>query len=428
MNQRYRDGLYLWMMGCAIFLFLGIGMENASSTPMVDFKVLYYPARSLLEHRNPYQQAAVLRLYQAEEPNRQLDTPKILQIVSRCVYLPSAFSIAAPFALLPWGPAHLLWMAFTIGGLIFASFLIWQVGSGYDSVLSGFLVGLFLINSGDIVALSNAAGIAISLCVVAVWCFTRDRFIAAGVICLAVSLALKPQDAGLVWLYFLFSGNHYRKYALQTLLAALVISAPGLLWTSHVAPNWLQEWHSNVNAFSARGGLSDPGPASTGRYGFGMMVNLPVILSYFKDDPHFYNPASYLIVALSFLLLIFVALRYRSRERETWLALASTAALTMLPVYHRQQDTKLLLLMVPACVMLWSSGGSITKWLALSLSVAGFILTGDLLWILLDVIFRLPLPLTMRIFPVPLALLAIGVFYLCIYANQSRKKRSIEAA
>jgi hypothetical protein len=428
MNQRYRDGLYLWMMGCAIFLFLGIGMENASSTPMVDFKVLYYPARSLLEHRNPYQQAAVLRLYQAEEPNRQLDTPKILQIVSRCVYLPSAFSIAAPFALLPWGPAHLLWMAFTIGGLIFASFLIWQVGSGYDSVLSGFLVGLFLINSGDIVALSNAAGIAISLCVVAVWCFTRDRFIAAGVICLAVSLALKPQDAGLVWLYFLFCGNRCRKYALQTLLAALVISVPGVLWTAHVAPHWLQEWHSNVNAFSARGALSDPGPASTGRYGFGMMVNLPVILSYFRDDPHFYNPASYLIVGMSFLLLIVVALRYRSPGRANWLALAAIAALTMLPVYHRQQDTKLLLLMVPACVMLWSSGDLITKWLALSLTLAGILVTGDLVWIVVDVALKLPLPLTVRIFPIPLTLLAIGWFYLWTYLSPSRQKRSPEAA
>jgi hypothetical protein len=35
---------------------------------------------------------------------------------------------------------------------------------------------------------------------VAAWCFIKGRFIPAGILCLAVSLAIKPHDAGLVWL------------------------------------------------------------------------------------------------------------------------------------------------------------------------------------------------------------------------------------
>lgn len=423
--KKRRDGLYLLLIGCAAFLLLGIGMENASSTPMVDFKVLYYPARCLLQHHDPYQQSEVLRLYQSEGVYREMDTPKILQIVSQYLYLPSAFVITTPFALLPWGPAHLLWMALTIGSLILASFLIWDVSAEDAPILSGLLIDFFLINSGNLVALSNAAGIAVGLCLVAVWCFMKDRWITAGVICLAISLALKPQDAGLVWLYFLLSGGTYRKYALRTLFATLLISAPGLLWTWHVAPHWVQEWHANTAAFSAHGGLSDPGPASTGRYGFGMLVNLSVVLSFFHDDPHFYNPVSFFVVAASFLTLIFVALRSRTHGTARWFALAAVAALSLLPVYHRQQDTKLLLLIVPACVVLWTEGSSISRWLALAVSVAALLLTGDILWIFLDVIFRLPLPLTARIFPVPLSLLALSLFYLWTYVRHTRKKELI---
>lgn len=86
-------------------------------------------------------------------------------------------------------------MAVTIASPIVASFLIWNVGADYVPVLCGLLIGFFLVNSGNPVALSNAAGIAIGLCVVAVWSFMKERWITIGVICLAFSLALKPQDA-----------------------------------------------------------------------------------------------------------------------------------------------------------------------------------------------------------------------------------------
>jgi len=422
-----RDGLYLFWLGCALFLLLSIGMENSFSTPMIDFKVLYYPARCLLQHHDPYQESEVLRAYQSGSSYSPLDTPKVLLIVSHYLYLPSAFLITALFAVMPWGPAHLIWLALTIASLIFAAYLMWEVGAEYAPVLSGLLAAFFLINSGNVVALSNAAGICTALCVVAVWTFLRNRWVTAGAICLAISLVLKPQDAGLVWLYFLLAGGVHRKYAVRTLLAALVIGLPGLLWVSHVAPDWMQHWHANVQAFAGHGGLNDPGPASTGRYGLGMMVSLPIVFSYFKDDPGFYNPASFLLTASLFLVLLFFALRGRMRERESWLAVAAVAALALLPLYHRQQDTKLLLLAVPGCAMLWARGGPLARWLALLVSMAGLILTGDLLWVLLDVILKVPLSTNVRIMPVPLMLLATGIFWVWVHADRSLKSRRTEA-
>ena len=43
------------------------------------------------------------------------------------------------------------------------------------------LLCLFLLGSELLLEFGNAAGIAISLCVIAVWCFLKDRFVSAGI-------------------------------------------------------------------------------------------------------------------------------------------------------------------------------------------------------------------------------------------------------
>jgi hypothetical protein len=426
MTRARLDGLYFLLLGSLVFLLLGVILENASPVPMVDFRVLYYPAHCLIQHGDPYNEKDVQRISLEEGGAPPWDTEKVRQVVTQYLYPPTSFSITIPFAMLPWGIAHLLWMTFSIGSLIFASFLIWDLGANYAPILSGALIGFLLANSELLVITGNAAGIAISLCVVAVWCFLRERFSLAGVLCLAISLAIKPHDTGVVWLFFLLAGGVYRKRALQSLFATVALSLPAVLWVWHVAPNWVQELHSNIAAFSVHGGMNDPGLASTGAHGLGMLVSLQSIFGFFWDDQRIYNSASYLIFALLLIVWAFVTLRSRPSPRRTWLALAAIAALTMLPVYHRAQDTKLLLLTVPACAMLWAEGGRIGR-LALLVTSAGFVLTGDLPWVvILSLIDRVHLPATrlsgwivmaVQVFPVPLILLAVGVFYLWVYAR-----------
>jgi hypothetical protein len=158
-----------------------------------------------------------------------------------------------------------------------------------------------------------------------------------------------------------------------------------------------------------------------------MMVNLQTIISVFWDDPIIYNTATYFICGALLLIWSVTTLRFRSSPARLWLALAAIAALSMLPFYHRQQDTRLLLLTVPACVMLWTEGGLI-GWLALMVNTAGFVLAGDIPWIVFyGLIDKVHLPATrlsgqilmaMQVFPVPLILLTMGIFYLWIYVRR----------
>jgi hypothetical protein len=427
MNNARRDGLYLLLLGSLVFLLLGAVLARTAPAAMVDFRVLYQPARCLIAHGDPYNENDVLRISLAEGLNRPSDNDKVRRDVTQNIYPPTAFPFTVPFALLPWEAARILWMMLTVGSLVCASILIWSLGANHAPVLAGLLVGFLLANSEMLVITGNIAGIAISLCVVAVWCFLSDRYIVWGVLCLGVSLAIKPHDTGLIWLYFLLAGGVYRKRAWQSLLVMVLFGLPAVLWVWHVAPDWLQEMHTHLLAGSVHGGLNDPGMDSTGAHGLGMMVCLQAIFGVFWDDPRIYNTASYLAFAPLLLVWAWYTLKSMRTPARTWLAIAAMAALSLLPVYHRQQDTKLLLLTLPACTMLWAEGG-LTGWVAVLVTSAGLFLTGDLPWaVFLGSAHMLHLAaggivgkllVGVELFTAPLILLIVGIFYLVVYARR----------
>jgi hypothetical protein len=109
----------------------------------------------------------------------------------------------------------------------------------------------------------------------------------------------------------------------------------------------------------------------------------------------------------------------------------------MLPVHHHLYDTKLLMLAVPACAMLWAEGGR-TGRLALLVTGAGFALTGDISWTMIFwFVNHLHLPAAgargwiltaLHVFPAPLILLVMSVLYLWAYARNARAGNDGEGA
>jgi len=142
------------------------------------------------------------------------------------------------------------------------------------------------------------------------------------------------------------------------------------------------------------------------------------MLALIRDDPRFYNPWAYAICAAPLILWLVKTLRSRFSARSAWFALASISALSMLPVYHRTYDAKLLLLSVPACALLWRERSAL-RWIALTLTAASFLANGDLFWSIVWNFTRFsPASLNAAVIVAPLILLATGVFYLCIYLRR----------
>jgi len=402
----------------------GYFLERASHDGMIDFKGTFYAARCLLQHSDPYKDGEPLHAYLAEQNDRPLPSDVLRQVCHRIyttnhIYFHRAFRDAAVGSCAPSLDDSFRRKSYPRRSPDVES------RAKYSPFISSGLICFILANCEAVLATGNTAGIVVGLCVVAVWCFLEERFVWAGILCLAVSLAIKPHDAGLVWCYFLLVGGIYRKRALQTLLVSAVLGLLAILWISHVAPHWLPELHSNILMDQLPGGHGNPGPNSA-KSGSGpsMIIDLQSAIYVFRNEPLIYNSVSYLVCGGLLLIGLVRTLRSRFSQRGAWLALAAIAPITILVTYHRPYDAKLLLLAVPACAMLWAEGRPI-RWLALLVTTAGIVFTADIPLTILTILSSalhvstaglsgqmLTVVLTR---PTPLILLAMGIFYLwCI--------------
>ena len=149
MTRARLDGLCLMLLGCVIFVSIGTFFERVASSPaaMIDFKVVYYGARCLIEHRDPYKQSELHRVTQAEGGESSSTSKDAQKIVDLCINFPTCLAFVIPFAMLPWGPAHVLWVILIAAGLILAAYLMWNVASDSSPGVCGIPLCLFLAES-----------------------------------------------------------------------------------------------------------------------------------------------------------------------------------------------------------------------------------------------------------------------------------------
>ncbi len=398
---------------------------------MVDFGALYYGARCAIQHMDPYEPAPVQREFEKDGGHFSTtasDEGMGQIVVTRIDNLPTTMFLTLPIALLPWSVAQNVWMVLTAALLVIAAFLTWDLGAGAAPLLWAVLAGFTLAECDLLFKGGNVAGVVVSLCIIAVWCFFSERYAWAGVLLLAISLVIKPHDSGFVWLYLLLAGGTLRKRAVQTLAVTGILAACATLWIVQVSPHWLSEMHRNLDFLLAHGGASDPGPAGMSSYAAGMIIDLQSVLSFIKDDPHFYNPLAWPIGGLPILAVVVAAQRKPPSRRNTRLALAAISALSLLPIYHRINDATILLLALPACAMLWKERAP-ERWFALGLTSLGILFTASTPLALFVVNFqaiaafasKLPgrVPAAMILRPTPVVLLAMGCFYLWLYLRRA---------
>jgi hypothetical protein len=427
-SSERRKGLIILVMGAIIFLAIGTVWSLVAEVSLGDFKVVYYSARCLLQHGDPYSEIDVLRVYHDEGRERASESALDREVKTRFFYPPTAFIVTLPIALLGFAAGKLVWMTLCAGTFILAALLMYDVAAESAPLVAGTLCGLLLAGSFWLLMIGNSAAIAVSLCVIAAWCFYRDRFLWTGVICLALSLALKPNDSGLVWLFFLLATPALRKRALQSLAVLVAMSLPFVLWITHIAPHWVTELRTNMASFSGTGGIVDPG--LTGMVGRNMdpIVQLQTAISVFLPDPRTWNVITWCICAPLLLLWVYKTLKARPNRHAIWIGLATAAPLTVLPTYHFQHDAKLFIIAIPACAMFWSKAGRDGR-LALCVTTTAIVVNGDIftairLLLTRDIIVPQPnfpsrLATLLLTRPAPLVLLAMAILYLWLYWRQS---------
>ena len=123
MARMRRIALFWILLSSGISIWWGFDMGQ-SSNGWVDFRAVYFGTRCLLEHHNPYSVSQLETVYRTEGGERPTETVAARQAVILYVNMPTAFIFIAPLAMLPWGPAHLLWLALTAGVFTLAAFLI----------------------------------------------------------------------------------------------------------------------------------------------------------------------------------------------------------------------------------------------------------------------------------------------------------------
>lgn len=436
---RRKLAVLILLLSSSLFVWWGSLLAYNKPLGMNDFKPLYYPTRCLIHHQDPYNVDAMRAFYISDGGWSASDPAWLLHTLALFNYFPTIFPVIAPLALLPWKAASAIWTILTALGFVLSSILVWNAGAKHAPMLSCCLVAFLLANSQLTLGGANPAGLVVSFCVISVFCFLRERYAAIGALCLAIGLALKPHDAGFIWLYFVLAGGVYRKRGWLTLAIYGMLGLPAVLWVWSVAPHWLPELRHVMAVYGSHGGATDPGIGAGTVRGSdwrvfnhavapGMMIDLQTVMSVIHDNPRFYNPATYLLCAPFLLLWIVTTLRSRFSPERAWFALAAVVPFTLLVTYHRTTDAKLLMLTIPACALLWAQGGKIGR-SALLLSSAAIVMTADFPLTILEIFAGNPswsnagvlrkIELVLMTRQIPLIIFATGIFYLWIYVKRA---------
>jgi hypothetical protein len=133
--------------------------------------------------------------------------------------------------------------------------------------------------------------------------------------------------------------------------AALLLLCASLILGQHPrSAGWASTLRANLSATLSPGGSADPRPANPQAIGD---QNLQALTSIFIAKARQFNAAAYAIFLALLGAGMLVVLRANRGPELHLVAIGALSILTLMPVYHRFYDTRLLLLSVPAVVIVF---------------------------------------------------------------------------
>ena len=342
---RHDLNLLVLCISALIFLVLG-GRYVFHST--IDLVNVYSGARCLINGCNPYDTTQLDEQYTQAggKPDERLPWYREVPM-----YPPSAFLVVTPLTLLRFSAARILWYLLNGSLFIISAELVLSLCPQSHRWLVTTLVALILASSGTTLVLGNPAFFAISLLIIGSYFFLRSRYLPLGVFLLMLSLAVKPHMGILIVLYMFVRGIH-RRYAAAALAGALALFlCAGLILSLHPrSADWAATLRANITQAEEPGGVNDYRPINKEGYYF---INLQAVTSVFFQDRRTFNFAVFAICLVFLAALITAVLRTHAGPETHILFIGSLAVLSLIPVYHRFYDVRLLLITVPAVAIVY---------------------------------------------------------------------------
>jgi hypothetical protein len=203
-----------------------------------------------------------------------------------------------------------------------------------------------VITAEIVLVLGQPAVFAISLVIIGSYFFLGGRFLAVGALMFLLSLAVKPQIGGLIVLYLVLRRIHWRYASMAMAGAGVVLLCASLILGHHPrSAAWASTLRANLSATLNPGGSADPRPENQQAIGD---LNLQSLTSIFFPEARTFNAVAYSVFLALLALGILVALRTSASRETHFISLAALSVLSLMPVYHRFYDTRLLLLSIPA--------------------------------------------------------------------------------
>ncbi len=343
--------LLIALLGVLAFVVRGYGDER-EALHFRDFKQPYASARCVLQHCDPYSETDTRRAFLAAGG---VDNDPIVWTPYSALYPPFSLVALTPIAALPYPVAHALWevliaVSFSAAALLIAALCASAASAAV--LATTLLLAAFTFSSTILLMLGQISGVVIALLAIGFFCLIRHRFLPIAVLCFTAAVLLKPHDAALPLLYLLFAGRHWRHAFASVFVLSVVFAAGSLVWFQHMpaTAHWLPELQANLAGNAAPGAANNP----AGRLEGVELTNLQALYGLLHDRPAFYNDASFATTALLLAAWLVPVIRLRNTFGKHALAIAAIACLALLPVYHRQYDTRILLLTFPAAAFLLS--------------------------------------------------------------------------
>ena len=342
--------LLLALLGVFAFVLRGYEDEHAA-LHFRDFKQPYASARCVLTGCDSYSEADTRAAFLTAGG---VDDDKVVFDPYSALYPPFSLVALTPIGALRYPVAHAVWEALLAGcfsvAVLLTADLCLSVSTIAASSFTVLLLAVFTFSSTILLMLGQISGVVIALLAIGFTCLLRNRFLPLAVLCLTIAVILKPHDAAIPLLYLLFAESHWRHAFFSVAVIAAVFAVGSIFWFGHMpaTAHWLPELRANLQGNAGPGAINNPARHLQGSE----LTNLQAMFALVRDRAAFYNNASFLTCAVLLGAWLVPAARLRNTLGKHVLAVAAIVCLALLPIYHRQYDTRILLLTFPAVAFL----------------------------------------------------------------------------